>query len=137
MNKKTLKSIGAVVAGFLVVVIFSIFTDTILESSGFFPRPDQGGLYDTGKLLFALFYRTLYTVAGGYATAMLAPDKKMKHVWILAILGQIGGILGVVGSWGKGLGPEWYPIALAVLAIPSVYLGGKLLLKRKAAGTKS
>jgi H+/Cl- antiporter ClcA len=77
-----------------------------------------------------LGYRTVYTIAGGYITALLSPDKPMKHVWILALLGLVGGILGVIGSWGKGLGPDWYPISLALLSIPSVWLGGKLQKKK-------
>jgi hypothetical protein len=35
--KNTLKSIGAVVGGFLTVVILSVGTDTVLEQMGIFP----------------------------------------------------------------------------------------------------
>jgi hypothetical protein len=120
-----LKSIGAVVAGFLVVVIFSNLTDFILEKAGVFPSISAGAAYlDTWMLALALLYRTIYTVAGGYMTAWLAPQSPMKHVWILAVLGQIGGIAGVIAGWN--LSAHWYPIAIALLAIPSVWLGGWL-----------
>ena len=36
------------------------------------------------------------------------------------------GLVGVVATWNLGLGPRWYPIALAVLAIPQCWVGGKL-----------
>lgn len=118
-----IKSIGAVIAGFLVVVILSTVTDKILEAVGIFPPPTEG-LFITWMLVLALVYRTAYTVLGGYVTAWLAPQNRMKHVWALAILGQLGGIMGVIAGWN--LSQHWYPIALAVLAIPSVWLGGWL-----------
>lgn len=92
-----LKSIWAVVAGFLTVVVLSIGTDTILEKTGIFP-PIAEGLFITWMLALALFYRTLYTILGGYVTAWLAPQNAMKHMWVLAILGQRGGIAGVIAG---------------------------------------
>lgn len=122
-----LKSILAVLAGFLTVVVLSIGTDTILEQTGIFP-PIAEGLFITWMLALALFYRTLFTILGGYVTAWLAPQNSMKHVWALAILGQIGGIAGVFAGWN--LSAHWYPIALAVFAIPSVWLGGYLRTRK-------
>src|SRR4051812_15617817 len=124
--KSFLKSAGAVVAGFLVVVVFSILTDTVFEKLGIFPSvsADSGVYLATWMLAVALLYRTIYTILSGYVTAWLAPQNPMKHVWILAALGQLGGIMGVVAGWN--LSAHWYPIALAVLAIPSVWFGGWL-----------
>ena len=119
-----LKSAGAVVAGFLTVVVLSTGTDAILEAAGIFPPASDAGLFVTWMLAVALAYRTVYTVLGGYVTAWLAPQNPMKHVWVLAILGQLGGIAGVIAGWN--LSSHWYPIAIAVLAIPSVWLGGRL-----------
>jgi len=36
----------------------------------------------------------------------------------------------VVGTWNAGLGPRWYPIALAALAIPQCWVGGLLFERR-------
>jgi len=127
MNK-TLKSILAVVAGFIAVFILSVATDYILESLHIFP-PISGGLFVTWMLVLALLYRNIYAIIGGYITASLAPTKPMKHTIVLAILGFTGALIGLITTWGKGLGPEWYPILLVVLAIPSVWLGGKLRIK--------
>lgn len=128
MNKNTLKSIWAVVGGFITVFILSIVTDVILESTHIFPPPEKG-LFITWMLLLALAYRTVYTILGGYITASLAPANPMKHVHILATIGTVAGILGLIGTWGKGLGPEWYPIMLVILGYPSVWFGGKLRKK--------
>ena len=120
-----LKNIGAIIAGFLVVFILSVATDAILEKSGFFPAPGTA-IMSNGQFILALVYRTVFTVLGGYVTASLSKEKPMRNVNILAVIGLIGSLLGIITTWGKNLGPEWYPIALFVLAYPSVWLGGKL-----------
>jgi hypothetical protein len=118
------KSIGAVVAGFLTVVLLSVGTDFILEFLGFFPPPSEAGLYVTWMLVVALAYRCVYTVLGGYLTAVLAPTNPTKHVVVLGVIGTLAGIAGVVAGWN--LSQHWYPIALAVTAFPCIWIGGKL-----------
>ena len=125
----TLKSIGAVLAGFIAVVILSTITDKILEGTGIFPPPDEG-LFVTWMLILAFVYRTIYTIVGGYITAALAPANPQKHVMILGIIGTVMGCIGIyVGVVAFSLSPIWYPIALAVAAYPSVWYGGKLKTK--------
>ena len=119
----TLKSIGAVLAGFIFVLVSHTGTDAILEKIGIFPPPDQG-LFITWMLVLALGYRMFFTVVGGAITAALAPQNPMKHVTILAIIGTLGGIGGIFAGWN--LSQHWYPIALAITAYPCVWLGGKL-----------
>jgi hypothetical protein len=79
-------------------------------------------------LVVAFVYRSLYTAVGGYITASLAPSNPLKHVLVLAILGTIGGIMGVIVGWN--LSDNWYPIAIAVTGFPLVWYGGKLRLKK-------
>ena len=119
-----IKSIIAVVVGFFTVVILSIATDALLEAAGVFPPQSQPGLYVTWMLALALTYRIVYTIAGGYVTAWLAPQNQMKHVTILGIIGIVGGAVGVVFGWN--LSPHWYCIAILVTAFPCTWLGGKL-----------
>ena len=59
----------------------------------------------------------------------------MGHVWTLGVIGLLAAIAGTVATWDKGpeFGPKWYPVALVVLAIPSVWLGGKLAQRAIAA----
>ena len=128
--RRILGSIGAVLAGFFTCFILSIGTDLVLHAAGIFPpwgQPMSNGLF-----VLATVYRTIYTVAAGYITARLAPGNPMKHVWALAIIGLLAAIAGTVATWDKGpeFGPKWYPLALVVLALPSVWLGGKLALGR-------
>ncbi len=125
MKKNTFISIGAVLAGFITVVILSIGTDFVLESIRIFPPQSDPKSYVTWMLVLALAYRSLYTVAGGYVTARLAPDRPMRYVIILGIVGIAAGTLGVIVSWN--FTPDhWYPISLVVTALPCIWLGGKL-----------
>jgi hypothetical protein len=118
------KSIWAVVAGVLVIVIGSTLVDIVLHATGVYPSNNQP-LTDALALL-ATAYRVVISVGGAYLTARLAPDKPMKHAMILGVVGTVLGLAGLVATWNLGLGPRWYPIALAVLAIPQCWAGGKL-----------
>lgn len=123
-----LKGIGAILAGIVFIVVTHSVTDLVLEKLGIFPPPAQG-LHTTWMLLTATIYRTIFTVLGGYGTATLAPNPRMRYVMILGIFGTVAATLGAIVTIPMGLSPVWYPIALAVLAFPSVWLGGKLKTK--------
>lgn len=120
-------STGAVVAGFLVTAIASTATDAVLQAAGVFPKPPQ--LMSDALFALASAYRALYTVAGGYVTARLAPARPMRHAWILAGIGLAAGLAGVVAYYAIGgaqLGPAWYAISIPLEAIPGVWLGARL-----------
>lgn len=68
------------------VVILSVGTDTILEQTGVLPH---GALFDTGLLLLALMYRSLYSLIGSYFAAKLAPHHPMRHALALGVLGIV------------------------------------------------
>ena len=123
------RSAAAVFLGFLTVFVLSLGTDQVLHVLNVYPPWGQP-MYDTGLYILALAYRTVYTVTGGYVTAKLAPHSPMRHVWILAIIGFVVAIAGAIATIPMKLGPAWYPIVLALLALPSVWLGGVLYLRR-------
>jgi hypothetical protein len=126
MNNKTWKSIVAVLAGLLTVVVLSVGTDVVLHATGVFPPWGQpvGG----GPLLLATVYRTIFSVAGAYITARLAPDRAMSHALALGGVGLVLSIAGAMATWNRGpaFGPHWYPLALVVLAVPQCWAGGAL-----------
>ena len=120
-----LKGAGAILAGIVFIVVTHTATDFVLEKLGIFTPPNQK--FDTTWMVVtATIYRSIYTIAGGYITAALAPDPPMRYVWILGLIGLVVSTLAAIATIPMRLGPAWYPIALAVLALPCVWLGGKL-----------
>ncbi len=119
-----LKSIWAVVAGVLFIIVVTTLVDIVLHAAHVFPPMNQP--INDGLALLATCYRIVISVAGAWLTARLAPQEPMKHALILGAVGVVLGLVGVVATWNLGLGPRWYPIALVVLAIPQCWAGGKL-----------
>lgn len=118
------RSIWAVVAGVLFVIIASTAVDVVLHQTGVYapmPTPLSDGL-----AVLALSYRVVIGVVAGWLTARIAPQNPMKHAMVLGVVGTVLGLAGVVVSWNQELGPRWYAITLAVLAIPQSWLGGKI-----------
>lgn len=133
MDKSTkhsnLKSVGVILAGIITIIVLSSATDTILEITGVFPPPSEG-LFTLWMLLLAIIYRTFYTVTGGYVAAKLAPSRRMRHAVILGGIGTAIGILAAIVTIPQNLAPAWFPITLAILALPSAWLGGKLATRK-------
>lgn len=129
-QRRTARSIGAVLLGLIAVMALSTVTDQVMHSTGVFPP--QGQPMSTGLWLLALGYRVLYTVLGGHLTARFAPYRPMAHVWTLGLIGTALGIAGVVATWGLGseFGPRWYPILVAVTGLPGCLVGGLLFRRR-------
>lgn len=117
------KSVWAVVAGVLFIVVVTTLVDVLLHVLHIYPA--NGKLTDALALL-ATLYRIVISVAGAYLTARLAPNRPMQHALILGWVGVVLGLIGLIATWNMELGPRWYPIALVVLALPQCWLGGKL-----------
>jgi hypothetical protein len=128
VNKNTLRSIGAVLAGLLAGIVFSLGTDVVLHAIGVFPPWGQSMVGFDGPLLLATAYRTVYGVVGSYIIARLAPDQPMQHALAGGVIGLAVSIVRAAVTWNKGpaFGPHWYPLALVVLAMPQAWAGGRL-----------
>lgn len=127
------KSIWAVVAGLLFTIIVTTLVDVVLHATGVYAAWDQP--LDDRLSLIALSYRIVITIAGGWITARLAPSAPMKHAMWLGAVGTVLGFAGVVATWNLGMGPHWYPVAIAVLGLPECWVGGMLAGGRN--GTKA
>jgi hypothetical protein len=127
-----LRSVWAVVTGVLFVLVVTTLVDIALHMAGVYPpagRPMSDAL-----AVLATAYRVVIGVAGAWLTARVAPREPMKHAMMLGYVGTLLGLAGVLATWDRGLGPRWYPILLAALAIPQCWAGGKLFVMRKAEG---
>jgi hypothetical protein len=125
-----MKSILAVVAGVIFILVVTTIVDIVLHVAGVFPPMDQP--IDDRLAALATAYRVVISVAGAWLTAWLAPRKPAKHAMILGYVGIGLGLIGVVATWNMGLGPRWYPIALVVLALPQCWVGGKIYEMRSS-----
>jgi hypothetical protein len=126
------RSIVAVTAGFFVTALLSLGTDVVMHATGVFPpwlEPMSSELF-----VVATAYRIVFTVVGGYVTAALAPWQPMRHVMVLGAIGTVVAAIGAAATWNAGpaLGPKWYPLSLIVTALPCVWQGGVLRLRRSA-----
>jgi len=119
------RSTGAVLLGFVAVVALSLGTDQVFHWLEVYP-PWGEPMRDPGDNLLALAYRCVYAVVGSYLAARLAPRNPMRHALVLGLVGFIVGSAGAVATIPLDLGPAWYPIALAVTALPCGWLGGLL-----------
>jgi hypothetical protein len=129
--RRTRRSVGAVLAGFVTIVVLSLGIDQILHVLGVYPPWGQP-MYEPGLNLLALAYRIVISVLGCYITAAIAPRAPMRHALILGVLGVLVSAAGTVAALGQNLGPIWYPIALVVVSIPCAWLGGRLYEARHA-----
>jgi hypothetical protein len=119
------RSVGAVLLGFVVVVVLSLGTDQVLHVLRVYP-PWGKPMWDPRLNLLALAYRCVYAVAGSYVAARLAPRNPMRHALALGVVGLVLSSAGALAAMTAELGPKRYPIALVVTAMPCAWLGGVL-----------
>ena len=93
MNKRSILAVGA---GVLVIVIITTLVDIVLHAAGVFPP--MGQRITDGQAMLATAYRIVISVGGAWVTARLAPDRPMKHA---LILGYVGVVLGLTTA------PRW------------------------------
>jgi hypothetical protein len=132
------RSILAVLAGLVFIFATHLGSDEVLHLAGIYPSWDQP-MYDQNLNLLAFSYRAVFSILGCYLTARLAPRAPLTHALILGAIGTALSTAAVIGTEGMNLGPRWYPIALAISALPCAFVGGLLYraLHRPAAARGS
>ena len=83
-------------------------------------------MYDAKLNLLALSYRIVFTILGTYIIARMAPYSPMRHALVGGLIGFVVSLAGAIAAIPMNLGPTWYPIALALTALPCAWLGGIL-----------
>jgi hypothetical protein len=121
------KSVWAVIAGLVTIVLLSIATDVVLEGAKIVPAPHEQTAHPEFFYFFAA-YRFLFTILGGFVTAKLAPSAPMNHALILGAIGVALGTAGAIVMWG--VGPDWYALSLPISAVPLCWLGAMLAARR-------
>jgi hypothetical protein len=116
--------------GALAAIVTTTLIDLALHAIHVYPPLDEP--IDDFLALIASSYRLVIGVAAGSLTARLAPNRPMQHALVLGGLGAVVALIGVVTTWNMGLGPRWYPISLAILALPEAWLGARLAMTHRA-----
>ena len=119
------RSILAVLAGLVFIFATHLGTDEILHVAGVYPPWDQP-MNDQNLNLLAFSYRAVFSILGCYLTASLAPRAPLAHALVLGAIGTALSTAAVIATEGMNLGPRWYPIALALSALPCAFIGGLL-----------
>jgi hypothetical protein len=121
--RRLLRSVGALLSGFIVVVVLSLGTDQLMRVLGLFPPLDQP-MHHSGLLILAFAYRSIYVILGSYIVARFAPYAPMHHALVSGLIGLFLSIAGAIAQWN--LGSHWYPIAIVLSSLPYAWLGGVL-----------
>ena len=120
--RRTLRHVGAVLAGLRAIFAITIATDVAMHATGIFPP--WGQPMSSALFLVALAYRIVYGVLGCYIAARLAPDRPMQHAVALGVVGVVLSTAGAVAMWEAG--PAWYSLAVIAISLPCAWVGGKL-----------
>ncbi|MBV9209452.1 MAG: hypothetical protein JOZ52_02420 [Acidobacteria bacterium] len=124
------RSILAVIAGSVTWMLTALGTDAVLMNT--FPQWYNGGgrVEDVPVLLLSGFYSLLFSVLGGYVTALIAGRRELQHAFILGVLQLLMGIVATIKFWERA--PVWYHLIFLLLLIPANLLGGRLRARQKS-----
>lgn len=123
-----LRSILAIIAGSVAWMVTALGMDAVLMAiaPNFF---DAGKVKSLPLLLFMMTYSLLFSVLGGYVTALVARRKEMQHALALGLLQFAMGFAATIKFFDTA--PLWYHVVFLTLLIPAILIGGQLRLMQK------
>jgi len=117
------RSILAIVIGFLVIGALAFGTAMALTAAGVFP-PATEPITDVGLLLLEAAFVAVYAIFGCWLAAFLAPSHPMRHALILGVLGLAFNVMGALAMSGQR--PTWSVALNLALVMPYAWIGGRL-----------
>jgi hypothetical protein len=120
MNSPILRSIWAVVAGYLVLVVGIGLVDflvSLISPEHYADGPDPAAKW----LIVELVIGTVLVMAGGYVTVSIARRSYRRHALALGIL--TSGLALFSLAFYHGRQPAWFQLVMAVVAIPAALIG--------------
>ncbi len=118
------RSVLAVIAGIVVGAALSLGADEILHLTRVYPP--WGERMSDALFGVATAYRIVFSVVGSYVMARLAPYRPMLHAMIGGAIGLAVSVAGAAVTWNRDIGPHWYPVAIAAIALPCAWVGGTI-----------
>ncbi len=130
MKRNIFKSIGAVIAGFIIGSIITVAADYGMSSAGIMDMNDFKQ-NPTWVVVIVTAYRFAFGIIACFFTAKFAPSNPLTHSMALGVIGTILSVAGAFVMWDQAV--AWYNIANILMALPSAWLGGKWFLALKKA----
>lgn len=126
------RSILAILAGYLTMLVgvsgaLALAAVVVLGELPTEPKPFDGPAY---FLWIELVISLLAAIAGGYVCAFVARTRERTHVLVLAGVMVVLGAITVLTD--EGLKPLWSSLAVPVVGLVGVWIGGGLRLRHKS-----
>src|SRR5262249_54559793 len=120
------RSILAVIAGYLVLALFIGVVDFIISriSPEHFPNGADPAVH---WMIVELVCGLALLIAGGYVTAKLARRAELKHALALGIFAVVMALVSLFVYHGKQ--PAWFQGVILLGAIPAALAGGRLRVR--------
>ena len=118
----TRKSIWALIAGFLLLMVLSIGADILLRA--FFPKAfsPSGAVQSWFAAITTICYAAAFGALSSYLTARLAGGRPVMHAMVLGGVVLLVVVAELAGSWHSA--PAWFNLCFLAIILPSAYLGG-------------
>jgi hypothetical protein len=132
-----IRSVLAVLTGFVVTAAASMGTDVLLMS--LMPTAlAKEGPDSVPVLLGVMAYCLAYAAAGGYVAAAIARRAEARHALVLGLIFLAVGVAAagasaVSGEAGPKPLPLWYAVVSMGLVVPATWLGGYLRARQRKA----
>ncbi len=134
-SRRVGRSILAILAGIVLGIVLSTASDLAMHAFGLAPSIKDG--WPNRLLAVATTYRCIYGILASYVIARLAPNRPMGHSLVAGTLGMIVSFLGAIATWSTTVGQHWYPVALALTALPTAWIGAKFWLMQSQSQSQS
>jgi hypothetical protein len=110
-----LRSVGAVIAGYLV---FGISAAVLFPAT----RHDPHAPASTGFMVATTIYGMVFAAAGGYLAARIAGRRPRAHAVAVAAIIALGALVSLIAS--PGAGSTWSQTAAIFFMAPAAIVGG-------------
>jgi hypothetical protein len=119
-----LASMRALAAGFILITGFVLGVDAVLRLAMPAVFTTGAGAFPVAGRVFTLAYVAIFTVAGCYVAACLAPERPMLHALGLGLAGLL--VTAAAAIVSPHTAPVWQHAAALLLVMPCAWLGGRV-----------
>ena len=128
---KALRSVLAVVGGFLVIGVLAFGTGKVAQAA--WPAQfDAAGTPTTAPMMVVqLLYVGVYATFGCWLAARLAPSRPMRHALALGVLGLALNVPSAVVL--RDSAPAWYLVAGVLTTMVWAWIGGRIAESQQGA----